>query len=118
EANHLRVGQKIKLINGPFRAVIEKSQHRMDIYLSDIFVRSLPVGLGADGYTPTGEWVVNNKLRNPDWRDPVTNRHYLAADPDNPIGERWIGLSGDRKSTRLNSSHLGISYAVFCSKKK
>src|SRR5437899_3643708 len=28
-----------------------------------------------------------------------------------------IGL-GDRKSTRLNSSHLGISYAVFCLKKK
>src|SRR5262245_65156953 len=25
----------------------------------------------------------------------------------------WIGI-GDRKSTRLNSSHLGISYAVFC----
>src|SRR5258705_9148618 len=28
-----------------------------------------------------------------------------------------IGLT-DRKSTRLNSSHLGISYAVFCLKKK
>src|ERR1035438_6986011 len=28
------------------------------------------------------------------------------------------GLSADRKSTRLNSSHLGISYAVFCLKKK
>jgi lipoprotein-anchoring transpeptidase ErfK/SrfK len=94
EANHLRVGQRIKLINGPFRAVIEKANHRMDVYLGDIFVRSLPVGLGADGYTPTGEWIVNNKLRNPDWRDPVTNRHYLADDPDNPIGERWIGLSG------------------------
>src|SRR5262245_64610449 len=26
--------------------------------------------------------------------------------------------TGDRKSTRLNSSHLGISYAVFCLKKK
>src|SRR5437899_7597553 len=26
--------------------------------------------------------------------------------------------STDRKSTRLNSSHLGISYAVFCLKKK
>src|SRR5437899_3963879 len=26
--------------------------------------------------------------------------------------------AGDRKSTRLNSSHLGISYAVFCLKKK
>src|SRR2546426_7180173 len=33
---------------------------------------------------------------------------------------RYIGAggSGDRKSTRLNSSHLVISYAVFCLKKK
>src|SRR5262245_62956174 len=28
------------------------------------------------------------------------------------------GQGQDRKSTRLNSSHLGISYAVFCLKKK
>src|SRR3712207_8326487 len=28
------------------------------------------------------------------------------------------GLVGDRKSTRLNSSHANISYAVFCLKKK
>src|SRR5262245_64993691 len=28
------------------------------------------------------------------------------------------GPDADRKSTRLNSSHLGISYAVFCLKKK
>src|SRR4051812_49659199 len=27
-------------------------------------------------------------------------------------------ISGDRKSTRLNSSHMSISYAVFCLKKK
>src|SRR3712207_7304981 len=31
--------------------------------------------------------------------------------------ERYIGES-DRKSTRLNSSHANISYAVFCLKKK
>src|SRR5688500_19729697 len=30
----------------------------------------------------------------------------------------WIGNVLDRKSTRLNSSHLVISYAVFCLKKK
>src|SRR5947199_7606153 len=29
-----------------------------------------------------------------------------------------IELKRDRKSTRLNSSHLGISYTVFCLKKK
>src|SRR5256885_5760865 len=32
---------------------------------------------------------------------------------------RWVGLGVlDRKSTRLNSSHLVISYAVFCLKNK
>src|SRR3712207_6940650 len=32
----------------------------------------------------------------------------------------WVGVTGypDRKSTRLNSSHANISYAVFCLKKK
>src|SRR3712207_6976115 len=29
-----------------------------------------------------------------------------------------VQLNGDRKSTRLNSSHANISYAVFCLKKK
>src|SRR5205814_7146782 len=33
-----------------------------------------------------------------------------------PEDIRWIPAQ-DRKSTRLNSSHLGISYAVFCLKK-
>src|SRR3712207_8830460 len=33
-------------------------------------------------------------------------------------GGETVGLEGDRKSTRLNSSHANISYAVFCLKKK
>src|SRR3989454_2874511 len=32
--------------------------------------------------------------------------------------EGGVGVALDRKSTRLNSSHLVISYAVFCLKKK
>src|SRR5256885_7453040 len=34
------------------------------------------------------------------------------------IHARLLQREGDRKSTRLNSSHLVISYAVFCLKKK
>src|SRR2546426_4527588 len=56
-----------------------------------------------------------------------------SAHPVSPLGRRPRGLrlmeevqqlplselsEGDRKSTRLNSSHLVISYAVFCLKKK
>src|SRR5690606_41928608 len=32
--------------------------------------------------------------------------------------KRFLGAARDRKSTRLNSSHVKISYAVFCLKKK
>src|SRR3712207_8946806 len=34
---------------------------------------------------------------------------------DHPVE---VGIASDRKSTRLNSSHANISYAVFCLKKK
>src|SRR5690606_40139048 len=34
------------------------------------------------------------------------------------VGAQWGGAALDRKSTRLNSSHVKISYAVFCLKKK
>src|SRR5690606_41060962 len=34
------------------------------------------------------------------------------------VGDINITTNGDRKSTRLNSSHVKISYAVFCLKKK
>src|SRR5207249_10192043 len=37
---------------------------------------------------------------------------------DSPLGlDKWLSAT-DRKSTRLNSSHVSISYAVFCLKKK
>src|SRR5256885_12556313 len=40
------------------------------------------------------------------------------AQPPHTGGKRGIVPGLDRKSTRLNSSHLVISYAVFCLKKK
>src|SRR5437762_3707083 len=44
---------------------------------------------------------------------------WLAArNADVHLGHRTPGDRGDRKSTRLNSSHRCISYAVFCLKKK
>src|SRR5690554_7738202 len=40
----------------------------------------------------------------------------LEAENGRPVPAGWI--EEDRKSTRLNSSHVRISYAVFCLKKK
>src|SRR5258708_39850645 len=48
---------------------------------------------------------------------------HIWATRSTPSPVRWIiralsDICGDRKSTRLNSSHQIISYAVFCLKKK
>src|SRR5690606_40165381 len=40
------------------------------------------------------------------------------ADPDQALDRLVRPQQADRKSTRLNSSHVKISYAVFCLKKK
>src|ERR1035441_330853 len=47
-------------------------------------------------------------------------RQFLKDNPDirQQLDTELRKTLGDRKSTRLNSSHLGISYAVFCLKKK
>src|SRR5688572_32203898 len=60
-------------------------------------------------------------------REGRCRRLHLNPAPIRMIHDRWTtrfsalwarGLAEDRKSTRLNSSHSQISYAVFCLKKK
>src|SRR3712207_7310470 len=52
-------------------------------------------------------------------RPPPPLRRRLGRPPGpDALPDRSQPLSGDRKSTRLNSSHANISYAVFCLKKK
>src|SRR3712207_8351705 len=45
-------------------------------------------------------------------------RHRPLDPARHEVGVRRLAVGADRKSTRLNSSHANISYAVFCLKKK
>src|SRR5437899_4350225 len=48
----------------------------------------------------------------------IGRKAMLIFCADHGVVEEGVSAYPDRKSTRLNSSHLGISYAVFCLKKK
>src|SRR5438034_1560547 len=57
-------------------------------------------------------WIVLEQLdRGLTWAE-------IVREWDGRVSEEAIGEAIDRKSTRLNSSHTVISYAVFCLKKK
>src|SRR5256885_5142570 len=60
--------------------------------------------------------MVNELVDDVDWDGDF--RHLPLSRSDRRRRRRRGGWSRDRKSTRLNSSHLVISYAVFCLKKK
>lgn len=107
DARRIRVGQKLKVIKGPFHVVVTKSAYRMDIYLQEAdgsmtYVRNFPVGVGKNDSTPIGTWICKpgGKLANPSWTHPHTNKHYPADDPKNPIGEHWIALRGTDSNTK------------------
>src|SRR2546427_5777030 len=63
-------------------------------------------------------WGFPKPWRLPRWCFPLAGGgcEAFAAQPPPARGKHQRG--GDRKSTRLNSSHSQISYAVFCLKKK
>ena len=128
DPSRIQVGRRLKVIQGPFHAVVDKDSFRLDVYLdpphdagaggaggpaedapirSGMYVRSFDVGLGEYGSTPLGPFVVKeqSKLVNPEWTNPRTHERVLADDPKNPLGERWIGLRGVGAETRSLKSY-------------
>src|SRR5699024_12376633 len=64
--------------------------------------------------------MTNTRLTDPEvleTRFPVVLEEFCVRRGSGGRGQ-WNAGDGDRKSTRLNSSHVSISYAVFCLKKK
>lgn len=96
-AKSLQAGQKLKVLTGPFGAVVDLANFEMTVHAHGWFVRRYRIGIGADGGTPVGEFTVQDKLENPTWYNP-SGGTVAADDPSNPLGEYWIGL-GD---------HIGI----------
>lgn len=93
-ANLIRAGQSLKVVKGPFSAVVHKSDYSMDVYLGNTLAKHFKVGLGIDDSTPTGMWRVGTKLTNPTYYPPRGGDLIDADDPKNPLGERWIALVG------------------------
>src|SRR5205807_9326204 len=87
-------------------------------------LHSFPTRRSSDlfSWSPDEKWFAI-RARNPGrvWRIYLIPSQGGEAEPLMP-GENEHGVptwhERDRKSTRLNSSHLVISYAVFCLKKK
>lgn len=102
DARRVRAGQTLKVVKGPMHAVVNKSRFTMDLFFGSpggtdaVYITSFRVGLGKSDSTPTGLWRValENKIKNPTYFSPRGEGIIHADDPENPLGEFWIGLTG------------------------
>src|SRR5699024_11948806 len=104
--------------------VITCSHRKIMVYIPNL-VQAIAFLRGAPPRQPAGEDEVYNYADKPDLasKDVIAQvygalgrrapRMHLPLPPIMSLEAR----SGDRKSTRLNSSHVSTSYAVFCLKK-
>lgn len=70
---------------------MRKSEHRMWALLGEVPVRSYAVGLGMNGRTPEGTFVIEEMQAKPDyWRPGRPAIPY--GHPENPLGARWLGF--------------------------
>lgn len=93
----LQAGRTLKVLKGPFGAVVDVSKFELTIHAHGWYVRRYRIGTGHAGSTPIGNFTVKNKIKNPQWYNP-DGGIVDADDPSNPLGEYWLGL-GD---------HIGI----------
>lgn len=91
DPKRIQAGKRLKVVRGPFAAVVELTDFSLTVHLQGYYVRRFPVGIGRDGASPIGKFPVLNKVVNPQYTDP-DGRVISGDDPANPLGERWIDL--------------------------
>lgn len=109
----LKAGQTLKVIRGPFSAVVDQNDYQLTIHAHGYFVAKFPVGLGKGDSTPVGKFPVKNKELNPVYYGP--DGIVSADDPANPLGERWIDL-GDSYGIHgtINPKSIGRNESKGC----
>lgn len=71
------------------------SERRLAVYRGDMLIANYSVAVGREGWqTPTGEFSVFQKQRDPAWEHPFTGE-VIPPGPENPLGTRWIGFWSD-----------------------
>jgi len=93
DPDQLQPGRKLKVIRGPFNAVIHLNDYELTLMLNGCYAGRFPIGIGSDHAQLEGTYAVRDKTVNPTYYGP--DRVVVDADdPASPLGERWIGLDG------------------------
>jgi LysM repeat protein len=87
----LRAGRRIKIPKVDFSILVNIGDNTLTLKNYGKFFKKYPIRTGKlSGLTPTGQFKIEDKLKNPQWEDPETGKIYRAGDPQNELGTRWL----------------------------
>jgi LysM repeat protein len=90
----LRPGERLKVVRGPFKAIISLEKRELTVLLADgSYAGRFPIGIGREHPPMEGTYAVSDKVVNPVYHG--RDRAIGADDQNNPLGERWIGLGSE-----------------------
>lgn len=87
---NIRVGERLKIIEGTFDILVDKSDYKMTLLLNDHYVKQYDIGTGKNDKTPVGEFEIAEKMIEPTWYS--GDGVYPYGTPENVLGTRWIGF--------------------------
>jgi LysM repeat protein len=101
----LQPGQELKVVRGPFQAVVELAKRELTVFLQGRYAGRFRIGVGRQCEQLEGIYEVKDKTVNPTYYGP--DQVIDAEDPRNPWGERWIGL-GEPGGDAAQTARVGI----------
>ena len=84
------VGEKLKVVKGPFDAVVDMRGRCLILKLQGRFAGRFPIGVGQEHAATDGEYQVQSKIPNPTYYS--GEKVVAPEDPNNPLGKYWIEL--------------------------
>ena len=85
-------------------------------YKDGKFIEFLPVAVGnpPDAKTPIGQFHIIEKIKNPTWYPPAWAEldGPVGPGPDNPLGDRWIGLSAPLVGIHGTNNPINVGGSV------
>lgn len=114
-----KAGRAYKMIRGPFHLVVDLSEFAADLYVQDLFLRRMPVCIGAlETPTPTGYFRIPMGGKTPmsAYNAPVEsglpNVSILPGEPDYPLGPRGLNIKLEGIRQLGTGITVNQSYAI------
>lgn len=119
EVDTIQPRMRLRVLSGAPAIFVDKTDFRLWLTVGDRVLLERPVGLGRENRTPTGEFAIDVRQKDPSWWKPGEPR-IPPGDSRNILGSRWLGFKDTPELTGFGihgtaeASSIGTESSAGC----